>query len=78
MMGYGWGFGWIGWIGMIAFWALTIGLVVWAVTRIWPGEQRRADGSRSAREELDLRLARGEVDPETYEKIKAQLSAGRR
>ena len=36
MMGYG-GFGGMGWggmVGMVLLWAVLIGLVVWAVTRL--------------------------------------------
>ena len=38
MMGYG-GFGGMGWggmVGMVLLWAVLIGLVVWAVTRLLP------------------------------------------
>jgi putative membrane protein len=70
MMWY-WGNGshWWAWllgaIGMVAFW----GLIVWALWFFVTGVSRRPDhqpSSPSARQILDERLARGEIDAEEY------------
>lgn len=57
-----------GWVGMAAFWLVVVGLAIWAVTRLFPvrtGEDARAT--------LDRRLARGDIDSDTYRAIRAQL-----
>lgn len=83
MMGYG-GFGgmaWGGMVGMVLLWAVLIGLVVWAVTRLLPA--RRESGLPQAAREtpeeiLDRRFARGEIDLETYQAQRAALASARR
>ena len=62
------GFG--GWLGMAAFWIVVIALVIWALTRLFP-----VQGRGDARATLDARLARGEIDPETYRLIRDELDA---
>jgi putative membrane protein len=69
MMWAGWGFHWI-W--MVVFWAVVIGLVVWAVARLTPTD--RDGGGTKARELLDERYARGEIDEEEYRQRRRQLS----
>jgi putative membrane protein len=57
--------GW-GWLGMTLMVLLTVAilvLVIWAVTRR-PGEITGREPS--AREQLDARLARGEIDTQEY------------
>lgn len=82
MMGYG-GFGGMGWggmVGMVLLWAVLIGLVVWAVTRLLP---TRGDagfvqpGQETPEEILDRRFARGEIDVETYQAQRAALATAR-
>jgi putative membrane protein len=59
-----------GWALMIGVWVTVIGVVVWAVTRIFP-----ADASlRDAQRRLDRRLAAGEIDPRTYHAIQEELT----
>jgi putative membrane protein len=83
-MGGGW------WIAMMLFWLVVLVVVVWAITQAtdrrrdrdeewrrdrddeWP---RRRD---TPREELDRRLARGEIDTEAYDELRARLEDGRR
>lgn len=76
MMDWGYGYG----IGMIfgpVLWLIVLGLVVGGV--IWL--IRRLDGEKShkqisgAVDELDMRLARGEIDLEEYATRKKALSA---
>lgn len=82
MMGYG-GFGgmaWGGMVGMVVVWAVLIGLVVWAVTRLLPArhESGLPQAPRETPEEiLDRRFARGEIDLETYQAQRAALASAR-
>ena len=57
-----------GWIVMVAVWVLVVGLVVWAVDRLFPA---RADDDSFA--VLDARLAAGAIDLATYERIRSEL-----
>lgn len=57
-----------GWIGMIAFWAVVVALVIWGVSRLFP-----AHNATDARVVLDQRLACGEIDAETYRLIRDEL-----
>lgn len=59
------------WVGMIALWVGVIGLVIWAVTRLFPSQP----GSH-ARAVLDHRLARGELDLDTYLAARDALTFG--
>lgn len=75
MMGNGFGFGLSG-LGMILFWAAIIALVVWLV-RSFVGRGSAADPSerKSAREILEERYARGEIDRDELELRRRDLSA---
>ena len=65
----GWGFHWI-W--MVVFWVAVIGLIVWAVARLAPtGGDRSGD---PARQLLDERYARGEIDHDEYRQRRNELS----
>ncbi|MGW5193391.1 hypothetical protein ACWEOO_29360 [Kribbella sp. NPDC004138] len=59
-----------GWVLMIGIWGAILGLVVWAVTRIFPTDKPLRDAERS----LDRRLASGELDPQTYRRIRDELT----
>jgi len=63
-MGFGGGFMWIIWI-------LLIAAVIWLVVIL--SRQGRSSGEPSAREILDRRYARGEIDKETYDRMKHEL-----
>lgn len=87
MMG-GWGYGdmgaW-GWVSMTVLWVAIIVLVVWVVARLFPRREdptRPPERAERPEEILDGRLARGEIDTETYTQLRATLSerppAGRR
>ena len=78
MMGYGWGMGTAGWIFMGLFWVAVIGLVIWAVTALLPGN--RSDGAgrvESPREILDRRFAQGDIDAEQYRRTREELAQNR-
>jgi putative membrane protein len=77
MMYYGGG-GWAGWIGMglsmIVFWAVVIGVAVWAVRSFTREPEVKAQKS-AALGILEERYARGEISPEEFTKGK-QLIQG--
>ena len=78
MMGwYGDGMGPLGWLGMGVFWLILLGLIVWMVVRLLPGNTggtTRCAGE-SAVETLDRRLASGEIDLTTWQAQRAALVA---
>ena len=49
----------------LLFLGLVVGGVVVLIRKLWPDEQRQLGGSR-ARELLDERYAKGEIDREEY------------
>ena len=76
MMGNGFGFGFgIPGLGMILVWGLIILLIVWVVRLFAAGKGETENGrtEQSARQILDERFARGEVDREEYEQRKRTL-----
>lgn len=74
-IGYCGGLGVAGWALMVGFWLAVIGLVVWALIRLFPSGARRLD----IEAELDRRRATGQMDPATYQQLRDELiSTGRR
>jgi len=70
MMGNGFGFGIPG-LGMLLVWGLVIGLVIWLV-RAFTGNSSGV--SKTARQILEERYARGEIDREELEQKRRDLS----
>ncbi len=78
--GFGMGAG--GWVLMMFFWIVLVAAIVWAIARIVPrGPEDVREPRPSApepREEpleiLDRRLASGEIDVETYQELRSNLS----
>lgn len=68
-IGYCGGMGVAGWALMVGPWLAAIGLVIWAVTRLFPSDRRHLDPEK----ELDRRLAAGEIDPSTYRYVHDEL-----
>ncbi len=66
-----WGAWELHWIWMVVFWVVVVGLIVWAVARIAPSNRDRRP--KSAREILDERYARGELDEEEYRRRRSEL-----
>lgn len=72
-----------GWVLMGLFWATFLGLVLWAVSRLF-GRDRGADcangeeGAVDDADNLDLRLARGELDVTEYRTLRKGLTSSRR
>jgi len=69
MMGSGFG---IPGLGMILVWVLLIGLAV-LIVRAVAGGSWRSGGGKSARQILDERFARGEIDRREYEERRHML-----
>ena len=61
--GFGMGFGWL---FMLLPLALLVGLVL-VFFRLYDGNQSREQSPRTAREILDERFSKGEIDREEYE-----------
>ncbi|MDQ7079758.1 MAG: SHOCT domain-containing protein [Paracoccaceae bacterium] len=68
--GYGWG--WMGPVMMLVFWVAVIVLVVLAVRWVTDRKDQEQAGS-TALDILKERLARGEIDPAEYEKLRKTL-----
>jgi len=70
----GWydGMGGGGWVLMSLLWIVLVAAMVWAVTRLFP-RRDRDDAPTDPKAILDRRLAGGEIDPETYETLRAKL-----
>lgn len=65
-----------GGFGMILFWVVVIVGIVWLVQAVGGSSFQRptqSKGEQSAREILDQRYARGELDREEYENMKKDL-----
>ena len=72
-MWYMHGIGAWGWLTMLVFWAVVIGLIVWTV-RSTTSAPRDEDTPRRI---LDERLARGEIDLDDYEERRRVLESHR-
>jgi putative membrane protein len=77
MGGWGWGMGLMGGLGMLLFWGLIIGLVVWLVVTLTRTSQSGV--SRGAQPDTTLeilrrRLAAGEITPQEYDALRQKLS----
>lgn len=77
MMG-GWGTGWFGGIFMIVFWVLVIialvFLIKWLIQST-KGDKDIAHGSSRALDIVKERYARGEIDKEEFQRMKADLKS---
>ena len=76
----GWdGMGVAGWLLMTVFWVALLAAIVWAVANLFParGTGDTAGTAERPEEVLDRRLARGEIDPATYDELRAKLRGAR-
>lgn len=73
--GWGWGWGLVGGFFMLAFWLLILVGIVLLVRWIWEqsGSRERSGASDSAQDILRARYARGEINKEQFEQMKANL-----
>jgi len=74
MTGFGMGFGGVGVIGIVLFWVAVIAGMVWlARTDAQVSKLAESEGGENAREILNQRYARGELNSDEYEAIKQDL-----
>lgn len=76
MSGWGWGMGLLGGLGMLLFWGLIIGLVVWLIVTLTRSSQSNAAHSaqpESALQTLRRRLAAGEITPQEFDALRQKL-----
>lgn len=65
-----------GGLGMILFWVVVIAGIIWLVMALGGSNlklPKQSENGQSAREILDQRYARGEIDREEYETMKQDL-----
>jgi putative membrane protein len=62
---WGYGFGWVGWLIMLAVWVLFVVGMVWLVRTLATPSGGGSD--QNSRRILDERFARGELSVEEYE-----------
>jgi len=78
MMDWDGGMGGGAWVLMTVVWVGLIAAVVWAVASLFPGRPTsREDIPERPEDILDRRLVRGEIDPATYDELRAKLTAAR-
>jgi putative membrane protein len=77
MDGWQGGMGAWGWILMTVFWLVLIALIVWVGARLFPTRGERVEELERPEDLLDRRLARGEVDPDTYDSLREKLRVAR-
>ncbi len=76
MGGWSWGMGLLGGLGMLLFWGLIIGLVIWLVvtlTRLSQSAGGRGAAADTALDILRRRLAAGEITPQEYDELRRKL-----
>jgi len=81
MGGFGNGMGSLGWLGMGVFWLVLLGLIVWLVMRLLPdnrGGGSTRDAAESTLEILDRRMAKGEIDTQTWQAQRDALTGAAR
>ena len=69
-----------GWILMTLFWLLLLAVIVFAVVQLLPSRRDGGAAGRSADDEdnpdtiLARRLARGEIDESTYDRLRDKIT----
>jgi putative membrane protein len=76
MFGYGWcgGMGVGGWLLMGLLWGGFLAVIVWAVSRLFPRSRPGAGSGENAASVLDRRRASGELDEDTYRRLRGELT----
>ena len=77
---YGSGMGWGGWFVMSAMMTVLIGVLIFGAILIWRTSHRdmpKDQSSNSARQLLDERLARGDINADEYNERTELLRSGR-
>jgi putative membrane protein len=66
-----------GWVLMIIAWAALLAVIVWAVLRVAPGREASSSlPTERPLQILDRRLANGDLDVETYDRLRTKLKGG--
>ena len=76
MWGFHEGMGWwmvFGGMWMVVFWAIIIGVAVWAIGHFRTGHSRRPDEEGPPLEIARQRLAKGEITREEFEDLRQAL-----
>jgi putative membrane protein len=66
-----------GWLLMAAIWGGVLAVIVWAVLRLFPRGASRPAGpgdGENAQSVLDRRLAAGDIDEDTYRRLRGELT----
>ena len=63
------------WLAMALLWVAVLGLAAWAVSVVHPRPRRR--GGPDPVRELDVRLAAGELAPDAYRAMRAELTSAK-
>jgi uncharacterized membrane protein len=58
---------WWHWLVLAGFWCLVVATAVWLLGRVAPADPSSPAAARAV---LDGRLARGELDPEQYRRMR--------
>ena len=79
MDGWDTNMGVLGWTLMVIFWVALVALIGVAIARLMPTSTRsvrgaEGEGHPSPERLLDERLARGEIDLDTYERLREALA----
>ncbi len=80
MWGFQQGFQW--WMpmfgmGMMLFWVVVVGLIIWGVVRLAGGKTDRPDAEDTPLAILQKRLARGEITTEQFEELQDSILGSR-
>ncbi|MGE5288593.1 MAG: SHOCT domain-containing protein [Micromonosporaceae bacterium] len=77
MFGTGWcgGMSGWGWLLMALLWGGFLAVVVWAVTWLFPRGRSRPSDQEDAAGLLDRRFASGDIDEDTYRRLRGELTA---
>ncbi len=70
------GMGWwmlFGGLGMVLFWGVLVGLIVWGIKQFTGGRIGSAIAGETPIEIAQKRLARGEISAEQFEELKKAL-----
>jgi putative membrane protein len=63
-----------GWLLMALLWAGFLAVIIWSVTRLFPRGRPGKDGGENATSMQDRRLAAGEIDEDTYQRLRGELT----
>jgi putative membrane protein len=77
MFGTGWcgGMSAWGWLVVAVVWGGFLAVVVWAVTWLFPRGRSRPGAEQDPANLLDRRFAAGEIDEDTYRRLRGELAA---